>query len=169
MGRTTIQVSDELADELHDRKGRGESYEDVIWELIHRGDADDVEDDQEPSETWPPEEQEPEPPRPTDGAESGVEAFLSEVEFPSSKPHEECVEAVRAAYEYLQVNGKGTMREFVQEVMPEHPVGYDVPELEPGERYRGAWWRRVVKPGLEAQPDVEKPGAGGSEWTYTGE
>lgn len=34
MGRTSIQVSDELADELHDRKNRGESYEDVIWRLI---------------------------------------------------------------------------------------------------------------------------------------
>lgn len=37
MGRTTIQVSDELADELHDRKNRGESYEDVIWGLIREG------------------------------------------------------------------------------------------------------------------------------------
>jgi predicted CopG family antitoxin len=36
MGRTTIQVSDELADELHDRKERGDSYEDVIWRLIER-------------------------------------------------------------------------------------------------------------------------------------
>jgi predicted CopG family antitoxin len=34
MGRTTIQVSDELADELHSRKSRGDSYEDVIWRLI---------------------------------------------------------------------------------------------------------------------------------------
>ena len=34
MGRTSIQVSDELADELHGRKDRGESYEDVIWGLI---------------------------------------------------------------------------------------------------------------------------------------
>jgi len=39
MGRTTIQVSDELADELHSRKGRGDTYEDVIWRLI--GDGDD--------------------------------------------------------------------------------------------------------------------------------
>jgi predicted CopG family antitoxin len=31
MGRTTIQISDELADELYERKERGESYEDVIW------------------------------------------------------------------------------------------------------------------------------------------
>jgi predicted CopG family antitoxin len=34
MGRTTIQVSDELADELHDRKERGESYEDIIWRVL---------------------------------------------------------------------------------------------------------------------------------------
>jgi predicted CopG family antitoxin len=38
MGRTTIQVSDELADELHDRKNRGDSYEDVIWRLIEASD-----------------------------------------------------------------------------------------------------------------------------------
>jgi predicted CopG family antitoxin len=34
MGRTSIQVTDELADELHERKDRGDSYEDVIWRLI---------------------------------------------------------------------------------------------------------------------------------------
>lgn len=34
MPKTSIQVSEELADELHDRKERGDSYEDVIWDLI---------------------------------------------------------------------------------------------------------------------------------------
>jgi len=34
MGTTTIQVSEKLADELHDRKNRGESYEDVIWRVL---------------------------------------------------------------------------------------------------------------------------------------
>lgn len=34
MARTSISVSEELADELYDRKKRGESYEDVIWRLI---------------------------------------------------------------------------------------------------------------------------------------
>lgn len=34
MGTTTIQVSDELADELHNRKERGDSYEDVIWRAL---------------------------------------------------------------------------------------------------------------------------------------
>jgi len=31
MGKTTIQISDELADALHELKQRGDSYEDVIW------------------------------------------------------------------------------------------------------------------------------------------
>lgn len=56
------------------------------------------------------------------------------------------------------------MRGLVADVMPAHPVGYDVPELEPGERYRGGWWRLVVKPGLEALPDVEAPPRGASDW-----
>jgi hypothetical protein len=43
MGRTSIQVSDELADELHERKERGDSYEDVIWRLIDAADGGDEE------------------------------------------------------------------------------------------------------------------------------
>jgi len=39
MGRTTIQISDELADELYSRKERGESYEDVIWRNLN-GDSE---------------------------------------------------------------------------------------------------------------------------------
>ena len=38
MGRTTIQVSEELADELHSKKDRGDSYEDVIWQLLDAAD-----------------------------------------------------------------------------------------------------------------------------------
>lgn len=38
MGKTSIQVSDELADELYERKSRGQSYEDVIWQLIQKAD-----------------------------------------------------------------------------------------------------------------------------------
>jgi predicted CopG family antitoxin len=41
MTRTSIQVSEELADELHSRKDRGDSYEDVIWRLIEDTDERD--------------------------------------------------------------------------------------------------------------------------------
>jgi hypothetical protein len=65
------------------------------------------------------------------------------------------------------------MREIVAAVHPDHPLGYDVDaalaKVEAGERYRGAWWRRIVKPGLETFDDVEKPARGASEWRYTGD
>jgi len=38
MTRTSIQVSEDLADELHGRKARADSYEDVIWRLIEQAD-----------------------------------------------------------------------------------------------------------------------------------
>lgn len=38
--RTTISVSYDLADELHERKSRGESYEKVIWRLIEEADRE---------------------------------------------------------------------------------------------------------------------------------
>jgi predicted CopG family antitoxin len=41
MSDTSIRVTNELADELFDRKQRGESYEDVIWRLIEEADEDD--------------------------------------------------------------------------------------------------------------------------------
>jgi len=45
MSDTSIRVSTDLADELHERKNRGDSYEDVIWELIEK--ANDYEDEDE--------------------------------------------------------------------------------------------------------------------------
>lgn len=56
------------------------------------------------------------------------------------------------------------MRVIVGTVVPKHPSGYDIPELESGERYRGALWRRVVKPGLSNIQDIETPWS--SEWRY---
>lgn len=41
VGKTSIQVSDELADELYARKRRSDTYEDVIWRLIEEADADE--------------------------------------------------------------------------------------------------------------------------------
>lgn len=37
---TTIQVSEAMADELHDRKKRGDSYQDVLERLLSVADAD---------------------------------------------------------------------------------------------------------------------------------
>lgn len=47
MSDTSIRVTHELADELHDRKNRGDSYEDVIWRVIERADKYEEGDDAE--------------------------------------------------------------------------------------------------------------------------
>lgn len=40
MAKTSIQVTEKLADELHARKERGDSYEDVIWRFIEGDERD---------------------------------------------------------------------------------------------------------------------------------
>jgi hypothetical protein len=102
-----------------------------------------------------------------------VDDALEDVDFPAGREREACSAAVYAARDYLREHGPATKRDLVAEVMPDHPLGYDVDgaleKVEAGDRYRGAWWRRVVKPGLKALPDVEAPARGASEWRYTGE
>lgn len=102
-----------------------------------------------------------------EGDTDSIPDALEAVDFPGTKHRAECVEAVEATYDYIRENGGATMRELVTDVMPEHDVGYKVPVLKEGERYRGGWWRHVVKPGLEALPDVEKPPRGGSTWRWS--
>jgi biotin operon repressor len=103
-----------------------------------------------------------------DAEEPPAEDAFADIDFPQGRDRTECIDAIHAARDYLRENDKATMRDFVTDVMPDHPVGYDVPQLEPGDRYRGAWWRRVVKPGLKALPDVQSPASGQSEFRYVG-
>lgn len=100
------------------------------------------------------------------GSSPTGEDELAAVDFPAGRDRQECEAAVLAAAEYIRAEGGAMMRELVQEVGLDagHDCGYDLPDLEPGERYRGGWWRSIVRPGLEALPDVEPPAPGGSEW-----
>lgn len=93
---------------------------------------------------------------------------LDDVDFPKSKDRARCEQAVRASRDYIRDQDGASMREIVSSIMPDHPLGYDVPDLEPGDRFRGAWWRRVVKPGLESLEEIEKPSRGQSRWRYVG-
>lgn len=40
MSDTTIRISDELADRLYDLKNRGDTYEDVIWQILEEAGYD---------------------------------------------------------------------------------------------------------------------------------
>lgn len=81
--------------------------------------------------------------------------LLEVMDVPQGKSDADALEAVYAARDYLEEHGPASMREIVTDVMPDYPIGYDVPQLETGDRYRGAWWRRIIQPGLRALPDVE--------------
>lgn len=100
-------------------------------------------------------------PPPSDGAgdterdAASVDAALADMDFPEGQERAACIETIAAAVEYLQTDGPASSREVVTAVMPGHSLGYDVPELEAGDRYRGAWWRRIVKPALKQLPGVE--------------
>lgn len=132
-----------------------------------------VSDDRERTPERPPETRDSRPEEPPtepwtvpDSSDTDISAALAVVEFPGGRDREEYVEVVLAARDYLREHGSATMRDFVRDVMPEHSLGYDVPDLDSGGRYRGAWWRRVVKPGLEALPDVRAPSPGQSAFRY---
>lgn len=78
--------------------------------------------------------------------------------------------AVGRVRDYIRDHGGATKADLVRHVMPDHPLSYDgggaLGKIDSDDRYRGAWWRRVVKPGLEAAADVEKLPRGGSVWKY---
>lgn len=118
----------------------------------------------------PPTDQEHEPAGDTRPSPPREPASLEDVDFPAGRDREACEAAVYAARDHLAKHGPATMRELVLALIRDHPLGYDVDgalaKVEAGERYRGAWWRKVVKPGLEALEDVEAPVRGASEWTY---
>lgn len=99
-----------------------------------------------------------------------IARILEYIEIPAGREDEKEA-AIRAAIDYLETCGRATKEAFVKNVMTEHPAGYDVEKAieqceTEGERYRGAWWRRVVKPALKRHPNVESPPRGGSEWVY---
>ena len=121
----------------------------------------------------PPPGNEPDP-EPAEAPDDTEDDPLVALSFPSGVSHDEGVTAIFAARDYLQDHGEATMSQVVTEVMPEHPVGYDaeadVEKInDPDQRNRSTWWRKVVKPGLHALPDVESPPKGKSNWTYTGD
>jgi hypothetical protein len=57
--------------------------------------------------------------------------------------------AITAALELVASDGGVERKEIIDEIAPEHPLGYD----DIGER--GAWWRRVIRPALEEHAQYE--------------
>lgn len=153
----TIDVSDDVWRYLQLGKNPGDSFNDVLErELDLNGERREI----EPEVQTEPEES---------GSEREAEGLQDELEFPSGRDREACFDAIEAATDYVREHGSASMREIVTDVMPDHPLGYDVPELEEGDRYRGSWWRKIVKPGLEADGRLDAPSGGRREWRWVGQ
>ena len=149
----TIEVSEDIWRTLMLKKRPGDSFDDVLRrELLAEPEQDEREPDDQPD---PRARAEPAP--------------YADVEFPSGVDRTEAIAAIEAAAALIREQGKATMREIVNEIMPEHPVGYEVETLEKGDRFRGSWWRAVVKPGLASNPNIEKPSGGQRAWRWVGE
>lgn len=129
-------------------------------------DADDG-DDAEGSAGGPNDPERGADPAPTDEPRTSPSggAPLADVDFPADRDREACEAAVFAARDYLREQGPASVRELVADVMPEHPLGYDVPDTESDDGDVGPWWREVVCPGLDALPEVEAAGDG-EGWRY---
>jgi hypothetical protein len=93
--------------------------------------------------------------------------------LPGTVDRQDAAAAVAAARDYIRDHSGATKQDLVKNVMPDHTLGYDVDaalgKIDAGDRYRGAWWRRVVKPSLKKLDDVQTPPQGASTWRYTGE
>jgi hypothetical protein len=138
----TIQVDDDVWRYLTSQKDPGDSHNDVLRRELGLDES-------------------------ADQGRSSDEQRVVPDELPQTVDAEQADDAIAAAVARLR-ESSATKSELVQEIMPEHDCGYDaaaaVAKIEAGDRYRGAWWRRVVKPGLEKHPAVSEPARGGSEW-----
>jgi hypothetical protein len=173
MGDTTISVPEDLADELYERKGRGESYADVIRRIMQQADAgEDAEDGPERAETppqAPPDRTEPTPSEDldTDDVSALVDAVADDVLPGSPAKLDARRDGLLAVVEYLRAEGQATPADFREDVYPDHTARYT-----DGEDPARSWWKNCMYPGLRAVAErselVEKADTTGA-WSWRGE
>lgn len=168
MGDTTISVPEELADELYSRKGRGETYADVIRRLIAAADDDGrTVAELEPSAVAAePREREPSgTTTETDGLDELVDVVAEEVLPGSGNKLDARREALHAVVTYLRDRGTASPADFCEDVYPDHPAAYTS-----GSDPARSWWKNAMYPGLRAIAErtdqLEKADTTG-EWSYT--
>lgn len=91
--------------------------------------------------------------------EDDVEQAILGLDLSTSASHKKCIPSIRAAYRYLKEHEQASKQDFIDDVFPDEPAGYDNDQT---------WWRKVIRPSLTALPGVEKPDAGG-KWKYRDE
>lgn len=130
--KTTIQVSGDLWQELNRRKQPGDTFEDVLRRELGLTNESNDNDSRKREAT---------------GAET-ADVQLHGDGVPEGVDPDAAREAIQAVLELVRADGGVQRTKIVETVMPKHPLKYDAPADASG--YKGAWWRKIVRPGLEA-------------------
>ena len=144
-----MRVTEELLDELHGLKQRGESYEDVVWRLL---------EEHNESDEQPPLESESAP-RVRDEPEPTLDVEHTAIDVPGSGELEERrKETVIEMARLLRDRGAAEKSDFL-EVVDADAVGYSSAE---------SFWSNCIKGrnSLKAVSGVQKPPQGRNEWTW---
>jgi len=161
---TTISIPEHLADELYNRKNRGESYADVIQRLLDAEQAVDA-----PVETTEPRRQQESAERASTSAVSEsldetMDRIADESIRGSGSKHAARKEAFFALVDYLREHGSATPDELKREVYPDHTARHT-----DGGDPAHSWWKNSMYPPLrdlaEETSVVEKADQSGT-WAW---
>jgi len=172
MGQTTISIPEELADELYARKGRGESYADVIEGLLERVEESSAVDGQTAVEQTRPAEpantrRDDDDGEPEAAADPDtLEEVLEMIDVPGSgEKEQERREAVRAAIDYLQEKGGAEPSDLKADVYPDYPARYI-----DGKDPATSWWKNCVYKAFDQIAEIDdrlKRADQSGQWRYT--
>jgi Arc/MetJ-type ribon-helix-helix transcriptional regulator len=152
--RITISVEDSQLEAIHRQLDYGDNRSEWIRDAI-QGKLDGEQQDTSQS--------------PSEARETAERQVALPDTIPDRIDTQDAREAIEAAVSFIESNNGATMREIVTGVGSNHNLGYELPaDIPEGERYRGAWYRKIIRPGLKAHPDIQKPDPGQSEWRHTG-
>lgn len=98
-------------------------------------------------------------PAPEESAADSEPAIVVPESVPERIPDADARRAIAATLELVASNGGAERAEIIDQVAPEHPLGYE--DIGP----RGAWWRKVIRPALEETCRYEN----GVGWVQAGE
>lgn len=108
---------------------------------------------------WLPIERTPMPFEREDDVPLAVRNAMDEADLPGTgETLVERREALRAAYDYLVEHPSAKKSDFLQEVFPENPAGFETAE---------GWWN-AIQPALKDLPGVDPPEERGHIWHFLG-